>query len=113
VRLLSLKSFRFALRGLWRSAQQEPNFRFELAVAAVVLAGAVWLGFRGASLAFVLLATGVVLAGELFNTVLERLLDLLEPRLNRLAGELKDTSAAAVLVLALAAVLAAVAIFLG
>jgi diacylglycerol kinase (ATP) len=58
--------------------------------------------------AVILLATGVVLAGELFNTAIEALCDFVETRHNDKIGIIKDVAAAAtgVAILAWAIVLA-------
>lgn len=48
---------------------------------------------------------GVVIAAELFNSALERLVDLVSPQHHPLAGQVKDIAAGAVLVCAMAAAL--------
>ena len=53
----------------------------------------------------------MVIGAELFNTAIERLVDLVSPRRNPLAGQVKDIAAGAVLVCALAAIAVGLIIF--
>lgn len=54
---------------------------------------------------------GVVIAAELFNSSLERLVDLVSPQYHPLAGQVKDIAAGAVLVCAIAAALIGIILF--
>lgn len=51
----------------------------------------------------VVLCIGVVIAAELFNTAIERLVDLVSPERHPIAGFVKDVAAGAVLLCAVAA----------
>jgi diacylglycerol kinase (ATP) len=98
-----LRSFRFAFRGLARVLARERNARIHLAAGVVALAASLWLGLARAEIALVVLAIALVLAAEVFNTVVERVLDLLHPGHSERVRAIKDMSAAAVLVTALGA----------
>lgn len=94
----------FALTGISAAWRGEASFRIQLGAAAGVLLALLWL--RPAAVWWALLATVVamVLAAELFNTALERVLDHLHPELHPTIRIAKDCAAGAVLVLSLAAV---------
>src|SRR6266498_2998615 len=92
-----LRSFRFAFRGLGQVLTRERNARVHLVAAAAALGLSLWLGLDRVEIAL------VVLAAEVVNTVVERLLDLLHPAHSERVRAIKDMSAAAVLVTALAA----------
>jgi diacylglycerol kinase (ATP) len=98
-----LRSFRFAFRGLGQVLARERNARIHLVAAAAALGVSVWLGLDRVELAVVVLAIGLVLAAEVTNTVVERVLDLLHPARDERVRIIKDMSAAAVLVTALVA----------
>jgi diacylglycerol kinase (ATP) len=98
-----LRSFRFALRGLGEVLARERNARVHLASAAAALGVSIWLGLDRVEIAVVVLGIALVLAAEVVNTVVERLLDLLHPSHSERVRAIKDMSAAAVLVTALAA----------
>ncbi|MBX2856830.1 MAG: diacylglycerol kinase [Rhodobacteraceae bacterium] len=93
-------SFKYAWHGLREAWRSELNFRVELCLgmAAVVLALAL-----GVSLTPVLLACGLVLSAELFNSAIEAVVDLASPEQHPLAKRAKDFGAAAVLIASITA----------
>lgn len=106
------RSFHFALRGLWLVYQHEQNFRIQLIAYVVVLALASFLRVAAWQLVALVLAGGSVLVLECINSAVERLLDLVQPRLHGYVREIKDIMAAAVLVASLSAALIGIAILL-
>jgi diacylglycerol kinase len=60
----------------------------------------------------IILAVALVLALELANTALERVMDILKPRVHPYARVIKDMMAGAVLLTSLAAIAIAIVIFL-
>jgi len=100
------RSFGYAVRGIWIAAPGA-NMRIHLVAAGAVAVLAVARGITGARLAVVALAAGAVLAAELFNTAIERTCDLIAQvhglGQDERIRDIKDLSAGAVLVVALAA----------
>lgn len=92
------RSIKHSLRGLKQAWRAERNFRFESGVALLVAGGALALPLSGLERAVIFLTITLVLALELVNTVLEQLLDVLEPRLHHQVGAVKDLMAGVVLV---------------
>ena len=95
------RSLACAFRGLYITFREERNFRVHLAgmLAAVVLG--FYLGLSGLEWGLVIFAIGLVLVAELFNTVVERLGDALSSGSHSpLMRNIKDMSAAAVLLAA-------------
>lgn len=106
-----LRSFGYAWKGIRSCVGKEQNLSFHLIVtAAVVVAGFAWEITRTEWIA-VILCIGAVIAAELFNTAIERLVDLVSPQRHPLAGQVKDIAAGAVLVCAVAAVIVGIIIF--
>ncbi|MGH8217173.1 MAG: diacylglycerol kinase [Steroidobacteraceae bacterium] len=100
----------FALKGIEFALRAENSLKFEASVfvaaliaLAILRPGALWW-------AAVLLASGAVLAAELFNTALEHLVDHLHPDVHPQIRIVKDCAAGAVLLTALGAVGVAVAL---
>lgn len=91
-------SVRYALKGLARVAKEERNFRIELAAAVVVVALMFVFPLSTAERALLAVAIGSVLVLELINSVVERVIDVLKPRIHHYVEEIKDITAAAVLV---------------
>lgn len=67
---------------------------YKAVLSVLVLGLALWLR-AWVDAAVILLATGVVLAAELFNTAIEALCDFVETRHNDKIGIIKDVAAAA------------------
>ena len=100
-----LKSFSFATEGLGYLLRTQSNFWVHCLVAALVVLFAVMLRTDPAETAVLLLAIGLVLVCEAFNTGLEAVVDLASPAHHPLAKVAKDVAAAGVLVAAVVAAL--------
>lgn len=100
-------AFGHAGRGVWLALRREANLRIELSVGILALALAWWLG---APMVPVVLASGLVLAAELFNSALENVVDLASPDRTELAGAAKDMAAGAVLIASGCALLVGLAV---
>ena len=59
-----------------------------------------------------ILCFGVVLAAEGFNTAIERLVNLVSPERNPIAGDVKDIAAGSVLICAIVAAIVGIIIFM-
>jgi diacylglycerol kinase len=106
-----VRSFGYAIRGLGALVRAQPNFRAHAAIALVAIGLAAALRVSALELAILALTIALVLALEAFNTALEAVCDLVSPSYHPLVKLAKDTSAAGVLVAAVAAVVVGLAIF--
>ena len=106
------KSFVYAFRGLRSVWKKEQNFRFHSVAAILILILAVFLKLEKTDFAIILLLIGVVLILELVNTVFERLIDILKPRIHESSKEIKNISSAIVLTAAIFSVIIGTIIFL-
>ena len=106
------RSFVHAARGLRYAINFERNFRIELVMACFV-AGLISI-FKVKSWEAIVLILMItwVLAIELLNTVLERVVDILKPRIHPYARLIKDIMAAVVLISSVAAFVIGLIIFL-
>ncbi|UWG96847.1 diacylglycerol kinase family protein [Dehalobacter sp. DCM] len=104
-------SFKAAGNGIIYTLKTEKHMKFHVfAAAAVVLAG-LFFHLSTVHWLFLVYAIGSVVVAELFNTAIERAIDLAEPNYNSLAGIGKDIASGAVLVTALQAVIIGIIIF--
>jgi diacylglycerol kinase len=104
-------SFLYAAKGLSYTFRNEQNFRIQLLLGAVVVVLMVVFKVRqweAVALIFVMVA---VLIMELLNTILERFVDLLKPRLHHYSEIIKDMMAAAVFLTSLGALVVGCIIF--
>lgn len=107
-----VKSFSHAMCGLKHILRNEKNFQNELAIAFVVLLAMIYFQVtRTETVALVLVIAGVLIM-ELLNTVVERVVDILKPRVHPYARLIKDLMAAVVLISAIFAVIIGLIIFL-
>ncbi len=100
-----VRSIGFAIEGLVYVVRTEGNARVHLVVSALVLA--LGFGFGVSRLEWMVLAgaIGLVWVGELLNTALENLCDLVEPERSEGIKRVKDVAAGAVLLAAIVAVI--------
>lgn len=107
-----LKSFVYAGKGIYTLLKNEHNAWIHcVAIILVTLAGFYFNITKGEWIA-VVLCFGLVLAAEAFNTAIEKLVDLVSPEWNPLAGKVKDLAAGAVLICAIVAAIVGAIIFL-
>ncbi len=106
-----LKSFGYALNGIWYGIRNEMNFRIHTVAAVSVAMFAAVYGVSRTQAALLTLVICLVLAMELINTAAESMVDMISTEKRSAAKLAKDSAAAAVLVLAVGAVIIAVFIF--
>ena len=105
------KSFKYALRGLIKTFREEQNLRVQSIMGLGALLLGWYLGISRIEWALLIFAIGIVILMEIVNSAVERITDVLKPRINFYVKEIKDIMAAAVLLASLAAVLIGVIIF--
>lgn len=106
-----IRSFRFAYEGLLYSIRTQTNMQFHIVTAAAVLLSALIFEVSPLEFLFLFLAIILVMAAELFNTAIEKAVDLAMPDNHPIAKIAKDTAAAAVLVTAVFAAATGLIIF--
>ena len=106
-----LRSFRYAWQGIRQCVGREQNLSFHLIVTVLVIGAGFAFGITPGEWTAICLCIGLVVSAELFNTAIERLVDLVSPQRHPLAGQVKDIAAGAVLVCALAAIAIGLIIF--
>lgn len=107
-----LRGFGYAFKGLAYALKTQLNFRVHLICALIVIGLGYGLNISSAEWLWIILAIGLVLTAEAFNTALELLVDFVSPEYNKKAGHIKDMCAAAVLVTAVTALVIGMVIFL-
>ncbi|HEU0050878.1 MAG TPA: diacylglycerol kinase family protein [Patescibacteria group bacterium] len=105
------RSFRHAARGFSYAFHMERNFRVQCIIAVLVLIALFLVPLAIWERVILLSMIMTVLVLELLNTGIERLIDLLKPRLDEYVKDVKDVMAAAVLLASIFAVIIGVVIF--
>ncbi len=106
-----LYGFGYAWKGIRCCIGKEQNLSFHLIAAIIVVIAGFILSITTIEWTIVILCIGVVIAAELFNTAIERLVDLVSPQQHPIAGKVKDIAAGAVLVCAVTAAIIGLIIF--
>lgn len=107
-----LNSFRCAFAGLRTLIATEHNAQIHCVIAVVAIGLAWLLNISRGEWLIVILVIGLVLSAEAFNTALEKLCDHITPEHHPSIGSIKDTAAAAVLIISIMALIAGLVIFL-
>jgi diacylglycerol kinase len=106
------KSFGYALKGFVYAFKHEQNFRIQTIIGfCVIIAAAVFHVKAWEAVALTGMVVGVLVL-EIANTVIEKLIDLLKPRMEQYSGIVKDLMATAVLLSSLASIIVGLIIFL-
>ena len=104
--------FKYALRGIRAVFRTEINARIHLIIASCVTLAGLIFGITRYEWIAICICIGMVIGAEIFNTAIERLVDLVSPEFNEKAGMIKDISAGAVLFVALASMVTGLIIFI-
>ncbi|MCL2652025.1 MAG: diacylglycerol kinase family protein [Candidatus Azobacteroides sp.] len=107
-----LASFQYAFNGLKILIREEHNARIHLFVACCVLIAGVLLKISAVEWIVVIFCIGWVIALELINSVIENIADFITKEKNETIKKIKDLSAGAVLIAAIASAIIGLIIFL-
>lgn len=107
-----VKSFGYAFRGLIKTFREEQNLKIQSLAALAVFSLAAWLRVSRGEWLVLITLSGLVILTELINSAVERVTDVLKPRINGYVKEIKDIMAAAVMLASITAFLAGAVIFL-
>ncbi|MBQ3734217.1 MAG: diacylglycerol kinase family protein [Bacteroidales bacterium] len=107
-----LKSFTYAFAGLKVLFREEHNSRIHLFATVCVVVAGVLLKISLLEWVAVAFAVGLVFSGEIFNSAVEDLSDVVCPERDERIKKVKDLAAAAVLVNAITAAVIGLLVFL-
>lgn len=107
-----IKSFGFALNGLVYVWKSEQSFRFQVLISVMVIYGGFFFGLNLMEFSLLTLLIVFVLAAEILNTVMEKLLDIAHPNWSPAVKIVKDVSAAIVLVFSFGALAVGILLFI-
>ena len=88
-----IRSFGYAWKGLRQCIGKEQNLSFHLITTIIVIGAGILFDITRTEWMIIILCIGMVVAAELFNTAIERLVDLVSPERHPIAGQVKDIAA--------------------
>lgn len=106
-----LNSFKFAVQGIKDALKSEPNLKFHFIAAVLVLIFAYFLNFSFQELTILTITIAFVIALELVNTIVEKLVDMHSKEISEEARAIKDMSAGVVLLGAIASIIIGLILF--
>lgn len=106
------RSFKYAAQGVASAMKREQNIRFHFLAGLIVFIAAFLTGLPYTEWLVIVGLVGGMIALELVNSAIERVVDLASPEIHPLAKEAKDIAAGAVLVFAAASAIIGLLIFL-
>jgi diacylglycerol kinase (ATP) len=107
-----IRSFGYAFKGVAYATTSQLNFRIHLVATALALLLGYFLHIAVGEWQWLMLCITIVLVTEIFNTMIETLVDLVSPGYNEKAGRIKDMAAGAVVIAAAFAFITGIIIFL-
>ncbi|MFA5575745.1 MAG: diacylglycerol kinase [Tissierellaceae bacterium] len=93
-----IDSFNYAVTGIISALKTEKNMRIHYAIAVIIIFLSLFFDFTRLEFLLLLFSISLVVVAELFNTAIEKAVDLITDTYHPLARLVKDVSAGAVLV---------------
>lgn len=107
-----IKSFTYAFKGLFKVFKEEQNLQIQTIFGIVVVIFAIIFQITGIEWLILLITINIVILMEILNSAVERVTDVLKPRIDNYVKEIKDIMAAAVMIASIAAVIIGLIIFI-
>lgn len=104
-------SFKYAYEGLFSAIKTERNMKIHILIMFLVVILGILLKINQYEWIICIICFAMVIGGELFNTAIETVVDMVMPYKNEKAKIAKDISAGAVLVLAIGSAIIGLIIF--
>lgn len=105
------QSFKYAIQGMKDAIKSEPNLSVHLLFGVIALIFAYFFEFNEVEFAILVITIFSVIILELINTIAEKLVDLNSTKISEPARQIKDISAAAVLLSTFSAVIIGILLF--
>lgn len=106
-----INSFKYAIQGIISSFKTERNMKIHIFIMVLVIIAGIILKINKYEWIICVVCFAIVIGGELFNTAIETVVDMVMPYKNEKAKLAKDISAGAVLVFAIGAAVCGLIIF--
>jgi diacylglycerol kinase len=107
-----INSFKYAKEGIFSAFKTERNLKIHVCIMLLVIIFGLLLKIKLFEWLICIICFSIVIAGELFNTAIETVVDMISKEINDQAKKAKDISAGAVLVLATFSAIIGLIIFL-
>ena len=106
-----LLSFKYAITGIVNTIKSERNMKIHICMMSLVIIFGIILKLSVLEWIICIILFSLVIAGELFNTAIENVVDIIMPQKNIKAKIAKDAAAGAVLILSIGSAIIGLIIF--
>jgi len=106
-----LKSFSYALRGLLKTIKEEQNLKIQFIISFIVIILSIFFKVSLIEWCILIISMLIVIITEIINSALERVADIIKPRIHDYVKEIKDIMAAAVMLSAISSIIIGILIF--
>ena len=107
-----INSFKYAIEGIKATFKSQTNMKIHVTVMLLVIIAGIILKLDSSKWKICIILFSLALAGELFNTAIEAIVDMVMPEFHPKAKLAKDAAAGGVLVLAIGAAIIGLMIFM-
>lgn len=107
-----INSFKYAISGIISSFKTERNMKIHILIMILVIIAGIILKVSALDWIILVIMFALVISAELFNTVIETVVDMITMEKNEKAKIAKDIAAGAVLVLAIGSIIVGLIIFI-
>lgn len=106
-----VNSFKYAIQGIFESFRTEKNMKIHILIMLLVIIIGVILKISSLEWIICVFCFAIVIGAEMFNTAIEKTVDIAMPQKNPQAKIAKDISAGAVLIFAIGSVIIGLIVF--
>ena len=107
-----INSFKYAFEGIKSSLRTERNMKIHFSMMILVIVAGILLDISTYEWMICIILFGMVIGGELVNTAIEEVTDLVTTEINPKAKLAKDIAAGAVLIMAITSAIIGLIIFI-
>lgn len=107
-----INSFKYAFEGIKSSLKTERNMKIHFSMMILVIVAGILLDISTYEWMICIILFGMVIGGELVNTAIEEVTDLVTTEINPKAKLAKDIAAGAVLIMAITSAIIGLIIFI-
>lgn len=107
-----INSFKYAFEGIKSSLKTERNIKIHFSMMVLVIVAGILLDISTYEWMICIILFGMVIGGELVNTAIEEVTDLVTTEINPKAKLAKDIAAGAVLIMAITSAIIGLIIFI-
>ncbi len=106
------QKFLYAIIGLWVTIKEEKSLLSHMLITCIVIGLGIWVNLSMINWSILVITISTVMGFEVLNTAMEALVDMISFQYNLKVKKVKDIAAGATLLVAIAAIIVGLIIFI-